>query len=268
MSASAIMVSCNGVAVPLECHPSHPGLDLERCKNAKPFVDWLAGLDSGLKVSKIVLHDIDFFGPRVGFLKLEAVTKCNGEPVPGIIFMRGGAVSILVRLLCEGVWYIVGARQARVPVGKENLLELPAGMIDDAGDPVGVGVKELAEETGIVLKKKDLVDLTALAYEQSGPDVHEDEVLAAPIRNKSTPLRGMYPSAGGSDEFLRLYLHEREVTRAELDAMQGKATGCLEEGEKIVMEIIRADLFWRVCSDAKALSSLLLFQNLRAAGQI
>ena len=70
MSASAITVVCNGVAVPLECHPSHPGLDLERCKNAKPFADWLAGLDSGLKVSKIVLRDIDFFGPRVGFLKL------------------------------------------------------------------------------------------------------------------------------------------------------------------------------------------------------
>ena len=265
MSASSVIVNVHGNDVPVT---GRSDLDLAFCVKATPFVKWAAKLDPGVEVSKITIRDAVYFGPRIGFLELEVTAKSNGEPVPGIIFMRGGAISLLIRLRCEGTWYIVGVRQARVPVGKKNLLELPAGMLDDAGDPAGVAVKELAEETGIRLKKKDLLDLTALAYEQTGPDVHADEVLVAPIRNKSTPLDGMYPSAGGCDEYLRLYLHERDVTRAELDEMQGKATGNLEEGERMVMEIIRADLFWRVCSDAKALSSLLLFQNLRMAGQV
>ena len=91
---------------------------------------------------------------------------------------------------------------------------------------------------------------------------------ARELRRGDAPVRGMYPSAGGCDEFLRLMFHEREVTRAELDAMRGKATGNLEEGEVIVLEIIRYELLWRVCSDAKALSSMLLFERLRAAGQL
>jgi ADP-sugar diphosphatase len=130
------------------------------------------------------------------------------------------------------------------------------------------GHKELAEETGIRLRAEDLVDLTVLAQTENPHLTSYDEVEAAAIRGKALPDRGMYPSAGGCNEFLRLMFHERTVTREELDAMRGKCTGNLEEGEAIVLDIIRYDLLWRVCSDAKALSSMLLFERLRAAGKI
>jgi ADP-sugar diphosphatase len=262
---SSVIVSVNGNDVPVIS--KDPSLDLAFCVKATPFVNWVTGLDPGLKVSKIIIHGADYFGPRIGFLKLEAVTTCNGEPVPGIIFMRGGAVSILLILHCNDEGWVVCTRQARVPVGKANLLELPAGMLDDSGNFAGIAAKELFEETGIKLKATDLIDMTALTYDPPLPQ-HPDEVAAKVIRNKSTPLKGMYPSPGGCDEFIRLMLHEREVTRDELDALQGKLTGCAEEGEKIVLELVRFEMLWRVTSDAKALSSLLLFQLLTQAEQL
>ena len=258
------MVSIHGSNVPVT---GPAGLDLDACVKATPFVKWVADLDRGLKVSEIKIHGADYFGPRIGFLKLEAVTKCNGDPVPGIIFMRGGAVSILLILYCGDEGWVVCTRQARVPVGKENLLELPAGMLDDSGNFAGIAAKELAEETGIRLNATDLIDMTALTYEARGRP-HPEEVVAKVIRDKSTPLKGMYPSPGGCDEFIRLMLHEKEVTKDELETLQGKLTGCAEEGEKIVLELVKFEMLWRVTSDAKALSSLLLFQNLTAAEQL
>jgi len=262
MASSSIVIA--GVSIPVE---GPAGMDLDFCMQAKSFKDWVATLDPGLNLIKIIFHGADMFGPRVGFLKLEAVTKCNGASVPGIIFMRGGSVSILLILHCGDEGWVVCTRQARVPVGKENLLELPAGMLDDSGNFAGVAAKEVKEETGIELNVTDLIDMTALAYEPQLP-FHPDEISARPIRNKSTPLKGMYPSAGGSDEFIRLMLHEKEVTKEELTSLQGKLTGCVEEGEKIVLELVPYEMLWRVTSDAKALSSLLLFQLLTAAKQL
>jgi len=264
MSSSPVTVVIRGSNVPVT---GPPGLDLAFCVQATPFVNWVSTLDSGLEVSEIKIHGVDYFGKRIGFLKLEAVTKSHGEPVPGIIFMRGGAVSILLILHCRDQGWIVCTRQARVPIGKMNFLELPAGMLDDSGDFVGVAAKELEEETGIRLTATDLIDMTALTYEPSGPQ-HLDDIEAKVIRDKSSKLKGMYPSAGGCDEFIRLMLYEKAVTQEELEDLQGKLTGCVEEGEKIVLELVRYEMLWRVTSDAKALASLLLLQNLTLAKQV
>jgi hypothetical protein len=45
--------------------------------------------------------------------------------VPGIVFMRGGAVAVLVILECEGKQHTILTYQARVPVGVHNLPEIP-----------------------------------------------------------------------------------------------------------------------------------------------
>ena len=67
------------------------------------------------------------FGPRVGFLKFRSTAKVNagGEKgvitVPGIVFMRGGAVGVLVILECDGKEYTLLTNQARVPIGHHAL---------------------------------------------------------------------------------------------------------------------------------------------------
>ena len=49
--------------------------------------------------------------------------------VPGIVFMRGGAVSILPILTCGGDTYVLLCRQARVPAGFAAFPEIPAGAV-------------------------------------------------------------------------------------------------------------------------------------------
>ena len=68
-------------------------------------------------------------------------------------------------------------------------------------------------------------------------------------------------SGGGCDEFMRMMSVERTVTRAEMQAMIGKATGVMEEGEVIVLDIVPYNMAWRVCSDAKLLSSMFLYER-------
>lgn len=248
--ASILTFPINNVEVPIKCHPNSPDLDLPRCIASKLFLDWVNNLDPALKITEVLVSSVDNFGSRIGFLKIEVAAFFNGVRVPGICFLRGGAVSILVVLKSEGKDWVLLTKQPRVPVGASDLLELPAGMLDGSGAFAGVAAKEMEEETGIILGEGDLVDLTKLA--QKG----------------GKPTRGMYPSAGGCDEFLRLMYHERMVTRSELDAMRGKQTGLRKEGEVITLELVPYADLWQVCSDAKALSSMLLFERLRAAGEV
>ena len=245
-------ITINGNSVPVKCNPNSPGLDLDAAVKSKLLTDWAASVKPGLDVREISVSSIDFFGPRVGFLKIETITFFQGVRVPGICFLRGGAVSILVILECEGTDYIILTRQPRVPVGESGLLELPAGMLDGSGAFAGVAAKELKEETGLELPAADLVDLTAAVNRLSG----------------LKPVKGMLPSPGGCDEFLRLMLHKRPVTRAQLDAMRGKATGVLEEGEVIKLEIVEYADAWKICADSKLLSSIFIYERLLATGAL
>jgi hypothetical protein len=60
-----------------------------------------------IEVHSVEIQHVDMFGPRVGFVKINAesflvdgVTKFQHR-LPGICFLRGGAVAILVLMICE-----------------------------------------------------------------------------------------------------------------------------------------------------------------------
>ena len=72
--------------------------------------------------------------------------------------------------------------------------------------------------------------------------------------------RGVLPSAGGCDEFLRLFVYRTTMPQARLDELQGKLI--LEEGENIALKVRPLNTLWK-CSDAKALCSLALYTNLK-----
>jgi len=202
-------------------------------------------------VNNIVIQSVDLFGPRIGFVKFVAnVVSSSGTRVPGIVFMRGGAVGMLVvlKLSDEGSpdhnkEYTILTIQPRVPIGLTQFAEIPAveGMID-GGRFAGAAAKELKEETGINIDEDKLIDLTSLAYQ--GNHV------------------GMYPSAGGCDEVLRLFLYRTIVTREQLNGYQNKLTGVIEEGEVICLKVVSLDDLWQHAPDAKALSALYLYDKL------
>ncbi len=135
--------------------------------------------------------------------------------------------------------------------------------------------QELKEETGIEIHDADLIDLTALAWglpamrTPSGAPVAAAgaSASASPAEDLRGP-RGMYPSVGGCDEFIRLMYYSKEVDESYLSALKGKATGNFEEGECIVLDLVPYDQLWRVTTDAKTLSSMLLYERLKAEGRL
>lgn len=149
--------------------------------------------------------------------------------------------------------------QPRIPAGSLALPELPAGMLDDSGTFAGGAAKEIAEETGLEISADDLTDLTELALPKSAKDSPSVEQLQ----------RGVYPSPGGSDEFIPIFLWQKRVPRDQLQEWQGKLTGLRDHGEKITLMLCPLDRLWKEGGrDAKALAAFALYQGLRTAGSI
>jgi 8-oxo-dGTP pyrophosphatase MutT (NUDIX family) len=189
-------VTCliHGVEVPVYGVETTPALDLRVAVASAPFAAWARELDPRFAVASVLIQSVDMFGPRVGFVKFSAACTFQGKPVPGVVFARGPAVTILPLLKCGEERWVVCCRQPRLPVGR-HFLEIPAGMMDGKGSFVGVAAKEMAEETGIVIQESDLQDLTALAY-GAGETCGAGGAEAAAAGGT---LHGMYPSAGGCD---------------------------------------------------------------------
>jgi ADP-sugar diphosphatase len=231
-------------------------IDLQKVLDAQVFKDWVEAVDNDplLFIAEIEIQSVDMFGPRVGFIKFKSRAQVNvgGDEgvveVPGIVFMRGGAVGVLVILECEGEEHTIMTYQARVPVAIHNLPEVPAGMLDGSGNFRGVAADEIAEECDIVISEDELVDLTELAY--------------------GDKWRGMLPSAGGCDEFIRLYMFRREVERAVITELEGRLTGLRSEGERIKLHIVPLQEAWKLSPDAKLLSCLTLYEKLKESRQL
>ena len=241
----SLSVKIHGKDVPVtascQCH-------LEDILANPNFSNWVNNFDEGLLVKNIDIQNVDYFGNgRIGFIKLKSLVYKASNPevrhVPGIVFMRGPSVAILIVLTCNGKKYTILTRQPRVPISSSCFTEIPAGVFD--GDAFGgVAAKELKEEVGITINASELVDMTKEVYGSQFP--------------------GMYPSPGGCDEYIKLFLYEKEVSEAELDSFKDKATGLMEEGEYICLKVIELDQLIKETSDAKALCALTLYNYLRS----
>jgi len=259
MSAtSSILI--HGTPVPIL---GAPGVDPSLALAFKPFTAWASSLDPRFSVASIALQSVDMFGPRVGFLKFVATATFAGKPVPGVVFLRGGAVAVLPVLRCGGERWVVCCRQPRLAVGR-HYLEIPAGMLDGSGAFAGVAAKELKEETGIEITEAELTDLTALAYGGSGGGGSAGG--GAPEGEPNA--QGMYPSVGACDEFLRLMYWAKDVEPSYLRELQGRVAGNEEENEVITIELVKFEELWRRCSDGKSLSAMILLERLAAEGHV
>ena len=98
--------------------------------------------------------------------------------------------------------------QARIAAGGLRFVELPAGMVDK-GTFKGAAAIEIEEELGLKIPEDELVNMSELTIPESKKG---DDALP----------RGMFPSAGGCDEFIPIFLHERRVPRNQLKEWTGK----------------------------------------------
>lgn len=228
---------------------SEPSLDLSLIKTFEPFQNWIKNLDENLVLNSIHFQSMDMFGKRLGFLKFKSdiIRKDTGKRVPGIVFMRGGAVAILIVIDCGDKKYTIVTKQSRVPIGAYNFIEIPAGMLDNDNNFAGVAAKEMKEETGIEINEKELINLTKLAYGDTYP--------------------GIYPSVGACDEFISLFLYKTKMNEDDILKLENKLGG-VDEHEIIHLGVYKLDDLWKITSDVKTLSALLLYEKLLKEGKI
>lgn len=187
------------------------------------------------------------------------------ESLPGIALLRGGAVAMMVILQPDDVdvasetdKHVLLTIQPRVPAGSLGMVELPAGMLDDSGSFSGVAAKEIEEEVGLTIPSEELLDMTSLAL-GDGRGAAEGEELQ----------KGIYMSAGGQDEFITIFLHQRRVKREELETWSGRLTGERDHGEKITLKCVRLENLWKEAGrDAKSLAAWTLYEGLRKEGKL
>jgi 8-oxo-dGTP pyrophosphatase MutT (NUDIX family) len=199
----------------------------------------------------VTVQAFDIFGgSRVGFMKATTdVSNGAGETLPGAVFLRGPSVAMLVVLvpddiaegsssgdsyIYDGERYALMTVQPRVAAGSLEFAELPAGMVDDEGSFAGAAAKEIKEELGLEIHESELTCLSELAA-QGAADESRSGTKEAPLPP------AMYPSPGGCDEFITMYLHERRVPR---------------------------DLWKEGARDAKCLSALALLEGLKREGKL
>lgn len=218
--------------------------------------------NSPYTLRSITIQSVDWFGrTKIGFVKLKAVIR-NREgknDLPGIAFLRGGSVAILMILRpkdSRDERLVVMTEQPRVPAGSLAFSEIPAGMLDDSKTFSGAAAKEIEEETGFKLPLSELIDMTELALKRS-------KITEKSLQN------AMYPSPGGSDEFIPIFLWEKELDRQEIEDLRGKLTGKRTQEEMITLRVCDYEDLWREgARDAKTLAAWALYEGLNRAGVI
>lgn len=238
-------ISIHGKDIPITT--KDPDIDVSHVLKWTPFVDWTKELDPTLDVRSIDIQSVDMFGNgKIGFVKFKSLVYRQDIPhgskhLPGIVFMRGPSVAILIVLKCKttNMRYTALVEQARVPIGFLNFLEIPAGVLEE-GQFKGIAAKELKEEVGIEVKEEELIDLIEEVY--------------------GNKYKGMYPSPGGCDEYIKLYALEQDISEEELEALRGRLGGVSNEGEYISVNVMELEEMITRTVDAKALGAYTLYQ--------
>ncbi|KAI0835490.1 hypothetical protein F5Y06DRAFT_289144 [Hypoxylon sp. FL0890] len=267
------------------------GLTEDKLREFSPFKNWHATLKRSLSLQhtnsthpfhkdpyslrSITVQSFDLFGrpphQRLGFLKLIAeVSNGSGERLPGSIFLRGPSVAMLVMLMPDDLpagqegdeRYVVLTVQARIPAGSLEFVELPAGMVDE-GSFSGTAAQEIREELGLEIPASELRNLSEMAAATVDAGSKEGKGLG-----EGLPA-AMYPSAGGCDEFIPIFMHEQRVPRETLKEWTGKLTGLRDHGEKITLKLVKMKDLWKEgVRDAKCLAAIALWEGLRRENKL
>lgn len=248
----------------LQSQPSHPF-------HSNPY-----------RLKDITIESYSLFrANNIGFLKLSAnVSTIDGNSrLPGVIFLRGPAVAMLVVLIPDDVpptdadaldeAYVLLTVQPRIPTGSLGFVELPAGMIDGDSNFAGVAAKEIEEELGMVIKQTELTCLTDKVGEiRQARKARRGEAAGSgkardPTSAENIPF-AMYPSAGGCDEYVKIFSHERRVPRSTLQEWEGRYGGLRDEGEMITLKVVPLEDLWlEGAMDSKALAAVALYRKVK-----
>ncbi|EKG17141.1 hypothetical protein MPH_05595 [Macrophomina phaseolina MS6] len=243
----------------------------------KAFKDWRRSIRNNLErqsepghnfqadpwiLREVKVHSVHVFAnDKIGFMTIEAFfERAVEEPkkLDRVVFLRGGSVAMLMILRprdSPNEREVIMTDQPRIGACSMSFLEIPAGMLDESDEVKGKVIDEIKEETGFSIYKGELIDLTELALREV---VVDDDLKSA-----------MYPSPANLDEFIPLFLWEKELDRLEIEDLKGKLTGLRKQQEMITLRIVPFESLWKVgARDAKTLAAWALYTGLSKEGTI
>jgi 8-oxo-dGTP pyrophosphatase MutT (NUDIX family) len=193
--------------------------ELEKLRAAPKYRAWKKAVEgNGCVVRQVeLLADLPKRDGSLLFALIKArVEDPAGRPLPAYALLRGHAVVIVTEVanLDTGERKFLMIRQRRIGSGAETL-EFPAGMLDEnVDDPAGVALKELHEETGLTIRREQLIRLCQ---------------------------RPLYTSSGLDDEAIHYYGCSLELPSGQYHALEGGQRGQADEGEFIRLELWEHD---------------------------
>jgi len=205
------------------------------------FRNWVDQLSEDYNIVEIHSDSLDFLSNgEILFIKLHVVMQnCSGDIFSRSFVLRKDAVAILIVLECGKEQFVILVDQPRIPTGYSRFTEIPAGIIDSMENIVGAAIREVEEETGIIITKNDLVDIFAKIY---GDKDH-----------------GIYLAPGLTNDNVRLFLVEKQITQAELSVICGRLAGAQDENEDIIVRVIPMESLAKETMDAKSLAAITLY---------
>lgn len=165
----------------------------------------------------------------------------------------------------DGDAHVLLTVQPRIATGSLAFVELPAGMMDAESNFAGKAAKEIQEELGLVIKEEELTCLTDKVAEiRRAKSVGDGNDAVADDGGREKLPFAMYPSAGGCDEYIKIFAHEKRVSREQLRTWQGKLTGLRDQGEMITLKVVPLEDLWLEGGmDSKALAALTMYTQLK-----
>lgn len=229
------------------------GKKIQLAIRSKLFLKWLASLNEKINVLSIKIQSVDTVMRKgreeVLFLKIKmSVMDKSGRLLPGIVFLRGPSVGILIIFQTKEHDYVALIESTRPAIGVVSYPELPAGMIDNENNVLRVALWETEEETGVIPNAREMIDLTKIFFKGKWD--------------------GIYPSPGACDELIKLFLYRQKSSEAEVKKMQGRKTGVANENEHLKLRIVRLEELCRITPDVKAHCAYMMYMALKKEGAI
>lgn len=209
---------------------------MERMEESLKFKEWKKSLlENGIQIASIEeQYSVHKKSGEVlfSFIKINAIDP-EGVPLLPYALIRGHFVSVVTVLIDKdsGKKFFLLVKQRRVANGK-IFFEHPAGMTDSEKDPYKVAIKEVQEETGLVIERSDL----KLLYE-----------------------RPLYSSPGLLDEAGYFFYCEINLDSNELEKYKNKLAGAKGESEHIETFICSIDEVYNYIDNSNGILASMLY---------
>ena len=165
-------------------------------------------------------------------VNLDASLPEGGKILP-LCMIKGEVVTVLVCFIDKETRerHLLLVKQRRICDGS-MLYEHPAGMVDKDDKPLAVAIKEVKEETGLVVTESQVIALNQAPW---------------------------YPSTGTCDEAMYFFCCELEMTKEEMSAYHDKFMGVENENECIITEIVPLKQAMTLITNTNGLLNIFLY---------